>query len=165
MKSVVLIMFYLTAIILANLSVVAFGPGMSIANAFLFIGLDLTSRDVLHERWQHQNLWRNMVLLIGIGSALSALLNWDALPIAIASCVAFGLSGIADTISYRLLHQHSRLIKVNGSNVVSAAVDSIVFPALAFGLPLLIPIMVGQFIAKTIGGGIWSLILFRGHGA
>lgn len=165
METVVLIVFYLAAIVLANLSVVAFGPGMSIVNAFLFIGLDLTSRDVLHERWQHRNLWRNMALLIGVGSALSALLNWDALPIAIASCVAFGLSGIADTVSYRLLHRHSRLIKVNGSNVVSAAVDSMIFPALAFGFPLLIPIMLGQFIAKTIGGGLWSLILCRGQHA
>ena len=41
-----------------------------------------------------------------------------------------------------------------------AAVDSVVFPALAFGamLPL---IVVGQFGAKVLGGAAWSLVLRR----
>jgi len=49
-------------------------------------------------------------------------------------------------------------VRVNGSNVVSAAVDSVVFPTLAFGsfLPWVI---LGQFLAKVAGGAVWSLIL------
>ena len=39
---------YLVAIIAANLLVAKFGPAISIVNAFLFIGLDLTARDKLH---------------------------------------------------------------------------------------------------------------------
>jgi len=153
-----LILMYLVAIVLANLSVAAFGPGVTVINAFLFIGLDLTARDALHERWQ-THLWRNMGLLILTGSVLSAVLNWNALPIAVASCGAFGLAAVTDTFIYQRLHDHPKLVKMNGSNVISAAVDSITFPALAFGFPLLLPVMAGQFVAKVGGGFVWSLLL------
>lgn len=154
-----MILLYLTAIIIANLSIGWFGQDIVIINAFLFIGLDLTTRDHLHERWQGQNLWRNMLLLVGTGSILSAMFNYQVSKIAFASFCAFMLAGVADTIIYQYLIDAERIIKINGSNVVSAAVDSIVFPALAFGLPLQWHIIAGMFIAKTIGGFIWSVVL------
>lgn len=154
-----LIVLYLVAIVAANLLVAQFGASIVIVNAFLFIGLDLSTRDSLHERWQVEHLWRNMLLLIASGSALSALFNWQAASIALASFAAFALAGIADTITYKMLGDKSRLIKMNGSNIIAAAVDSLVFPALAFGLPLLWPIVIGQFIAKIAGGFVWSLVL------
>lgn len=156
-----LIALYLTAIIAANLLVAQFGPSVSILNAFLFIGLDLTARDGLHERWHGKQLWWKMVLLIGAGSLLSWLLNRNAGPIALASFVAFAGAGVADTLVYWLLGDKARLVKMNGSNVVSAAVDSFLFPVLAFGLPILWPIVAGQFIAKVLGGFVWSVILTR----
>lgn len=156
-----LIVLYLGAIVAANLTTAAFGPAWSILNAFLFIGLDLTTRDALHDRWHGRDLWRNMALLVGGGSLLSAALNWQAAQIALASCVAFAGAGLADTVVYAALGDRARLVKMNGSNVVSAAVDSVLFPALAFGWPLLLPVMVGQFVAKTVGGGLWSLALTR----
>lgn len=158
MRSLTLIGMYLTAIIVANLSVATFGPSISIVNAFLFIALDLTSRDRLHELWQGRWLWLKMAMLIAAGSVLSWLLNASAGPIALASFVAFSAAGIADTLIYAVLHDRTYLVKINGSNVVSAAIDSLVFPALAFGFPLLWPIVIGQFIAKTIGGYLWSLV-------
>lgn len=151
---------YLVAIVLANLLVVMFGPPITILNAFLFIGLDLTARDKLHDAWQRNGLAWKMCLLIAAGSALSWLLNRDAGPIALASFVAFGLAAIADTAMYALLGNRAKLVKVNGSNLVSAAVDSLVFPTLAFGA-LLWPVVVGQFAAKVLGGFIWSLILHK----
>lgn len=154
-----LITLYLFAIVAANLLVAEFGPSVSVLNAFLFIGLDITVRDHLHERWERLHLWRNMALLIGVGAALSAALNWNSLPIAVASCVAFAAAGVVDTLVYKALGNRARLVRVNGSNVMSAAADSIIFPLLAFGMPLLWPIMVGQFAAKVIGGGVWSLVL------
>jgi hypothetical protein len=154
-----LIVVYLIAIVAANLLVAEFGPSVTILNAFLFIGLDITTRDALHEHWRERSLWRNMALLIGAGSLLSYALNASAGPIALASFVAFAAAGMADTLVYTALGRHARLVRVNGSNVVSAAADSAVFPALAFGLPLLWPIVLGQFAAKVVGGFIWSLIL------
>lgn len=154
-----LIALYLAAIVAANLSVAHFGPASTIVNAFLFIGLDLTTRDALHEQWR-ENRWAKMGLLIAAGSALSWFLNRDAGPIALASFVAFALAGIADAAAYHLLGDRSRMLKVNGSNVVSAAVDSLVFPTLAFG-GLMWGIVVGQFLAKVLGGYLWSLVLMR----
>ena len=156
-----LIGLYLFAIIAANLLVAAFGPDVSILNAFLFIGLDLTARDSLHERWNGVPLWRNMALLIAIGSVLSAVLNWNAAPIALASFAAFAAAGVADTVVYAALGDRTRLVKMNGSNLVSAAVDSFVFPVLAFGWPPLWGIVIGQFAAKVIGGALWSVVLNR----
>jgi queuosine precursor transporter len=157
----ILISLYLVSIITANLLVAHFGPQIAIINAFFLIGLDLTARDLLHEKWQHKYLWQKMLGLITAGSLLSYLLNQDAGPIALASFAAFATAGLADTIIYQLLGARARLLKINGSNVVSAAVDSVVFPALAFGFPLLWPIMLGQFVAKVAGGGVWSLVLVQ----
>jgi queuosine precursor transporter len=158
-KNTVMIVLYLTAIVAANLLVAAFGPSVAVVNAFLFIGLDITARDALHEAWQHEGLWWKMLLLIASGSILSALLNWNAAQIALASFLAFAGAGIADTLVYHALHDRARMLKINGSNVVSAAVDSVLFPALAFGFPLLIGVMIGQFVAKVTGGFVWSVIL------
>ncbi len=155
------IALYLTAIVAANLTVAVFGPSMTIVNAFLFIGLDLTSRDKLHDAWHGRGLWWKMVLLIAVGSALSWVLNRDAGQIALASFVAFALAGVADALTYQLLHKREYLVRVNGSNVISAAVDSLVFPTLAFGA-LLPAIALGQFFAKIAGGALWSFVLRKG---
>lgn len=153
-----LVLMYLAAIIAANLSVVAFGPAVSIANAFIFIALDLTSRDRLHAAWHGRGLLWKMAALIGTGSLLSWLLNRNAGPIALASFVAFGVSATLDTIVYAALGRRAYLVRVNGSNVVSAAADSLIFPTLAFGgfLPW---IVAGQFAAKLIGGALWAWVL------
>ncbi|MBZ0301026.1 MAG: VUT family protein [Anaerolineae bacterium] len=158
-RSALMIVLYLVAIVAANLLVAAFGPNVAVVNAFLFIGLDITARDSLHEAWQHEGLWWKMLLLIATGSILSAALNWNAAQIALASFLAFAGAGIADTLVYHALRDRARMLKINGSNVISAAVDSALFPALAFGFPLLIGVMIGQFIAKVVGGFVWSVIL------
>lgn len=154
------VLAYLAANVLANLSVTYFGPISTPINAFLLIAFDLVSRDTLHERWHHQHLKLKMTLLIGTGAVISYLMNQGAAQIAWASFVSFLLTGFSDTLVYHLLQHHSKLVKVNGSNIVSSAVDSIAFPTLAFGQ--FIPwVIIGQFAAKVFGGYIWSLILFR----
>lgn len=154
------IVLYLVAIVAANLSVAYFGPNSAILNAFLFIALDLTARDKLHDAWSGKGLAWRMVVLIATGSILSWVLNRDAGPIALASFIAFMLANVADTLTYHVLGSRAKLVKVNGSNLVSAAVDSLVFPTLAFG-GLLWPIVIGQFVAKVVGGFVWSVVLNR----
>lgn len=153
-----LVIIYLAAVVAANLLVAQFGAAATIFNAFVFIGLDLSARDTLHTRWQGRNLARNMALLIITGSVISAALNAQAGQIALASCLAFAAAGIADTLVYTLLGERSRLVKMNGSNLVSAAVDSFIFPLIAFG-SILPAIVLGQWVAKVAGGFIWSIIL------
>lgn len=147
---------YLAAIVAANLSIVVFGPAVAPLNAFVFIGLDLTLRDSIHDRFEHRGLAWRMVLLIATGGLLSWIVNRDAGVIALASTVAFMAAAGADAIAYALLHDRPFLVRANGSNVVSSAVDSAVFPLVAgFGLGLFLPL----FAAKAAGGFLWSLIL------
>lgn len=155
---------YLVAIVVANLVMAQFtqSPYFILADmliCFLFIGLDLTTRDVLHEAWRGRGLVWKMGALIGSGSVLSWLLNHNSASIAVASFVAFAAAGSSDAAVYALLGSRARLVRVNGSNLVSAAVDSIVWPTIALGgiQPL---ITLGEFAAKVLGGGIWSVILF-----
>ena len=154
-----MIVLYLAAIVAANLLTAQYGPGISIVNAFLFIGLDLTSRDALHERWRHNHLWSKMFGLIATGSALSWVLNRNAGQIALASLIAFAAAGLVDLVVYQWVRSRfSRITSVNGSNVISAMVDSTVFPTIAFGgfLPW---VTLGQWAAKVGGGLVWLWIL------
>jgi hypothetical protein len=151
---------YLLAAVLANLSSAWFGPIASIFNAFVFIGLDLTARDKLHEAWHNDRLWLKMFLLIASGSVISYIINRNAGMIAVASLAAFGIAGVVDAITYQFLYKKDWMVKVNGSNIFSAAADSLVFPTIAFG-GFLPAIVLGQFIAKVTGGFIWSWIISK----
>jgi hypothetical protein len=155
---VIIIGLYLGAIVTANLLVAYYGPKVTIICAFAFIGLDLTTRDNLHDAWKKQGLVWKMGTLILAGSILSVILNWGAWRIALASCIAFASAAFIDTLTYHILREKIRFLRVNGSNVVSAAVDSIAFPTIAFGvfMPL---IVLGQFAAKVFGGMLWFFIL------
>ena len=190
-----LIGMYLGAIVIANLVVAKWGLetvadlGGAIGKiqvvfftSLILIGLDLTSRDFLHEMWK-EDLWENMMKLIVGGSLLSLVVNlflkiigWDGAPwdivkaIALASTCAFFCAGVADTYIYQLLGDKERILRINGSNVVSGFVDSLVFPTLAWGVFLPMFLGIGMDIgsavnwnitaqmtaAKIIGGFIWA---------
>ena len=154
------VIIYLVAIVLANLTLLLFGPTASIFNAFILIGLDLSLRDKLHDQWYGKNLWLKMLALICGGSAITVALNWEALPIAIASATAFLASGIGDTLLYAKLRNYKFLIRSNGSNVAGSALDSVIFPTMAFGV-FTPEIIIGQFVAKIGGGAVWSFILSK----
>lgn len=156
------VLMYLAAIVAANLTVAMWGPSMTVVNAFLFIGLDLTARDKLHDAWHGNGLVWKMGALIATGSVLSWLLNQAAAQIALASFVAFAAASVVDTVAYHLLRHRVWWQRVNGSNVLSAAVDSVLFPTIAFGA-LLPVIVLGQFAAKVLGGAVWSWILGKGR--
>lgn len=155
-----MVVVYLVAIVLANLSVAWFGKAATIVNALLFIGLDLVARDSLHEAWNGRGLVWKMGLLIATGSMLSWLLNRNAGMIAVASFVAFALAAVTDALVYAAARRRgwTWLQRSNGSNVASAAVDSLVFPWIAFGgfQPV---VTVLQFAAKVIGGAAWAWFL------
>ena len=149
---------YLIAIVVANLTLLWFGPQAAIINAFILIGLDLSLRDKLHDQWHGTNLWLKMLALISGGSIITIALNWEALPIAIASSTAFLVAGIGDALLYMRLRKYRFLIRSNGSNIAGSALDSVIFPTMAFGV-LMPEIILGQFVAKVAGGAIWSFIL------
>lgn len=155
---VIYCVIFISALVAANLLVSIFGPWFSIINSFLLIGLDLSIRDKLHDIWKHKHLPFKMGGLILVASAVSYLLNPATGMIAIASFVAFTLSMTADSLAYHYLSEKPWFIRSNGSNIVGAGVDSIAFPTIAFG-GLMPEIVALQFVAKTSGGFIWSLII------
>lgn len=160
MIAVVLIGFYLVAIIAANLAVAHFGPWALPVTAWVLIPFDLCSRDILHERWHAKGwglAWR-MALLIFSGSALSVLLNLGALRVAIASFCAFALAGTVDTIVCHIMYKYGRFVRMNTSNVFSAITDSVVFPAVAFSM-FSLSLSATQAGAKFVGGIFWTLVL------
>lgn len=152
--SAILITIYIAAMVIANTLVWWLGPWFSPINSFMLIGLDLTLRDVMQERLDR---WQ-LAGVIAVGGMITWLVNPAAKQFAIASAVAFFFAALADWAAYIFLHKQSWLVRSNGSNVVGAAVDSVIFPTLAFGTFL--PAIIGlQFLAKIAGGAIWSLAM------
>lgn len=152
----VAIAIYALAMTAANLLVVAFGPVITPLNSFLLIGLDLTLRDWLHVRLKS----RQMLLLIAGSGLITYLLNPAAGQIAIASAMSFTAAAFVDWGVFQRLSNRAWLVRSNASNVAGAAIDSVLFPTIAFGV--LIPhIMLAQFVAKVAGGAIWSWLLSK----
>lgn len=154
------IIIYIATLVAANLAVAWFGPAIMPIVAFLFIGLDLTLRDSLHDRWRGKHLWPRMLALIVVAGLVSYVLNPASGAIAVASVVAFSLASLADAAAYQLLAGRSWSVRANGSNVVGATVDSLVFPLLAFGTALP-SIVAAQLAAKIIGGMVWAAVISR----
>jgi len=156
------ILVFLLAIVAANLSVAYFGPVSTPFNAFFLIGLDISLRDQIHEKWHGKNLGSKMLGLICAGAIITYLLNRGAGMICVGSVIAFAGALIVDAVIYQKLLHRKKLIKMNWSNVGSAATDSILFPTIAFGV--FMPwIILGQFVAKVAGGALWAWILTRGR--
>lgn len=158
----VLVVVYLVAIVAANWSVTHWGPRAAVYNAFLFIGLDLVSRDRLHDAWRGRWLWPKLAALILSGSLISWLFFQSSSRVAIASAVAFAIAATCDAIVYQLAHRWAWFERSNLSNVAGAAADSIAFQTIAFGWAF--PFIFAQFCAKVAGGLVWSFLLRRSPG-
>ena len=144
---------YAVAMVAANLLVATFGPAISPINAFLLIGLDLTLRDWLHVRLK---TWQMGGLIVGTG-LITYGLNPASGMIAVASAVSFLVASVVDWAVF-VKTTGSWIKRANVSNTAGAAVDSLLFPTIAFGV--LIPEIIAlQFIAKVCGGAVWSFLL------
>lgn len=154
------VLIYIVAVVAANLNVAHFGPIVTPINAFFLIGLDLALRDSLHQRWQGDRLVLRMGALIAGAGAISYALNPAAGQIALASMIAFTASNVVDAFIFDRMRERGYLLRSNSSNVGGAAVDSLVFPLVAFGafLPTIVAL---QFVAKVSGGALWAYLLNR----
>lgn len=150
---VIAIVIYAAVLVGANLLVATFGPAVTPINAFLFIGLDLALRDWLHTRLK---FWQ-MGLLIAATGVATFVLNPAAGQIAIASAVAFAASALVDWLVFSVA-PGSWTKRANISNVAGAAVDSLLFPTIAFGA-IMPEIVAGQFAAKILGGALFVWLL------
>lgn len=150
-----LVLPYLAAITAANL-LTSHDPRWAVPNAFLLIGVDLVCRDALDDAWREHRAVK-MAALIGAGSLISYLLGGDG-KVAVASAVAFAAAFSTDWAVYARLRQRVWLERSMWSNIPAAAVDSLVFPLLAF--PTLDWLIVASLFAAKVGGGaFWALVL------
>jgi hypothetical protein len=154
-----LVTVYLAAIVAANWSVTHWGPRTAVYNAFVLIGLDLVTRDRLHDAWAGRLLWPKMAALVTTGSLLSYFVFGAGGKIAFASAIAFACAATLDAIIYQAARRLPWIERSNLSNIGGAAADSIAFQTLAFGWSF--PLIFAQFTAKVAGGVIWSLVLRR----
>jgi uncharacterized PurR-regulated membrane protein YhhQ (DUF165 family) len=152
------IIAYAFAMTAANLLIVKFGVWMSPVNSFFLIGLTLVLRDWLHIRLK---AWQ-MALLITASGGITYLLNPAAAQIAVASSVAFTLAALVDWAIFAKV-TGTWFKRSNVSNVAGAAVDSVAFPTIAFGV-LMPEIVLAQFASKIVGGFIWSYLLRNKNG-
>jgi uncharacterized PurR-regulated membrane protein YhhQ (DUF165 family) len=158
------VLIYSAAMTAANLSIAHFGPWVSPINAFVLIGLDLALRDWLHVRLRAVE----MLALIAASGLLTYALNPSAQHIVVGSAAAFTLAALVDWQAFSRL-TGSWLRRSLGSNVFGAAVDTVVFSALAFVLlspapkPLEVVAQIAmlQFVAKVAGGSMWAWLLSR----
>lgn len=120
--------------------VVPVGFGLEAPAAVYFVGLTLVLRDLL----QRHITKPAMFALIGVGAALSALINPA---VALASGLAFLASESVDYVVFTALQRRGLVRAVLASNAVSIVVDSIIFLTVAFGSTQFLP---GQVVGKAL---------------
>jgi uncharacterized PurR-regulated membrane protein YhhQ (DUF165 family) len=98
-----------------------------------------------------------MGALIAFTGALTFVLSPAAGKIAVASAVAFTAAALVDWATFTRL-EGSWMVRANRSNVAGTAVDSLLFPTLAFGA-LMPQVVLAQFLAKVFGGALWALLI------
>lgn len=153
------IIFYLGAIVAANLLVSYFGPWGLLISSTLLIPFDFVLRCRFHERWRGLALVFRLGVLVSLGAGLTYLCNQEAYLIALGSMCAFIAANIGAGLFYQATLERAYLVKVNGSDLVAILIDSVVFQLIAFG-QFKWYIMLGQSTIKFIGGLFWYYVLF-----
>lgn len=153
-------LLYIAFAVAANLIVNDQGPSSVIYVAFVLVGPVLTLRDFLHKRWEdlpRLGFFMRMISIIAMGSLLTYIAAPSAGDVAKASFIAFFASELCDMSVFALLRHEGTSTRTNASNVISAAVDSLLFPTIAFG-SILWAVSYQQWVAKISGGVIWLLL-------
>lgn len=154
-----LVIAYIAAIAAANVLVGHYGPWVTPYTAFMLIGLDLSSRDRLQDLMkEHRRV--KMLALICAGSVVAYAADPSVQKIAEASAISFAAASSVDWLVYSRLRASGRswLARSNTANLFGAAIDSSLFPTLAFGVWLW-PVVFAQFTAKIAGGLLWSVVI------
>ena len=144
------ILIYIAALCCANLLAHHFGPSATPWIALTLVGLDLSIRDWLNvviPRW-------GMAILIPAAGLIAFAFDPSVRFIALASVVAFVISEWVEWGCFQAA-EGSWFKRAVKANTAAAAVDSLIFPALAFHafLPW---ISLAQFLAKTVGSTVWA---------
>lgn len=152
---------YLAAFVAANLFLKHYGRYGLWVSSFILIPFDFVARCILHETIKSRLLlilW--LLLLTSVSGIITALINFDASAIAMASVCGFTCAQLAASLWYQALIKTRPWIKVNGSDLIGIVLDSIIFQYIAFG-EIVVLVTVGQIIVKCLGGLLWYYILIK----
>lgn len=152
-KLSVMIVLFVLLYVAANLSVAYFGVWSTPINALVIISADMVIRDKIQHNF---GFWYSMLACFVAGIA-TVIIDPSAGMIAVASVSSVILAGTGSAITFKLKRGdfYSKSIP---ANTVSAAIDSIVFPMIAFG-SVMIDVSLAQFAAKTVGAFIIIAIM------
>lgn len=147
----------------SNLAIAHFGPWFLPVTAFVGVGISLVSRDYLHDVWHDYRwgFWPRMLGMVAAAAALSFAVDQSALMIAIASVSALTSAALAETVVFQALFKTRWMIRSNGSSLVGALADSIVFPLVAFGyggVEGFWLLVATQAATKMAGAFVWTTI-------
>lgn len=151
---------YISLIALANIltsryGLVPVGFGLAATAGVYAAGATLTVRDTVQEAGGR---WLAVVCILA-GAALSAVFGDGR--IAVASCIAFLLSELADLIVYTLTRPRGWTPAVWLSFLVAAPFDTVLFLWLA-GFPITGSGLAGQLVGKTWAtAAVWALTVAR----
>lgn len=149
---------FISTILLANWLTSAFGFvgvgfGLAATAGTYAAGFALALRDLTHD-----TLGRTATIgIIVAGAVLSFTVAGPF--IAVASGVAFLLSELADLAVYSPLRRRNWAGAVVASNLVGAAIDTIVFIGIAFGVAAISGALAGQLVGKA-----WATLAYIGIG-
>lgn len=166
MKPAAYALTFLVAATAANVVVAHYGPAAALPVAFVLVALAYVTRDALHDYLEGRELAGVMAALVLGGAGLAYLASPDAGRVAAASALAFAAGMTVDAVAYHAARRRPWLERSNASNLAGAAVDSVVFVAVAFP-GFLAALAFAQFTAKVAGGLVYSLAVapLRGRAA
>lgn len=160
MKSLsVKVAMYLAAFVLANFIVLWMGPAGLVITALFLVPFDFVMRCFFHETMTGWRLVAWLFCLVSAAAGITIAINYRTLDIALASVVGFTCAQVAASLFYQANLRRPYWLKVNGSDLVGIAFDSLVFQAVAFGV-VSWSVFAGQTAMKFAGGLAWYWLLF-----
>jgi hypothetical protein len=160
MTTPVLIAIYLAVLVAANLVVYTTGQVALLLTGLVLVPLDFSIRVRLQEAWSGPGLWLRLAVLMVAGGGLTILVLPDASQVALASVSAFAAGSLLGAVVYAAALRWRTTVARGCSLGAMAAIDSVVFPMLAFE-QVSGWLMVGQFLMKWLASGVFLVILNR----
>lgn len=155
MRKILMLLSFTGLYTAANILVSIFGPAITPFNALVIIAADMVLRDRL--QYDYGFAWSmGACVIAGLSTVVIAP---EADMIAIASTVSVVASGLAAAAAFRF-KGGSFYSKAFPANLVAAAVDSALFPLIAFGC-LMPGVSLAQFVAKSAGATLILYLLKR----
>lgn len=148
------------AFTLANLLVAHYGAQALIVTAIFIIPFDFVMRCVFHEKWSGIELVLKLGALTVVAGIITYAINRQSLDVVFGSIAGYAGAQITAGIFYQAMIRKSYLIKVNLSDLIAIATDSILFQIAAFN-EVDTYITISQIALKMAGGLFWFYIIFK----